>query len=197
MINSYTTVLIIMYSLPKFIDLTIDEYLQFDLESMVPHEYIAGQVYPVLKKSHHVKIIAENIFSRLRTQLHGKQCRVFSSDMKIRIEPINVFYYPEVFVVCDSQDKEKFFKTRPCVIVEILSPNTERINRNEKLLNYRQLSSLQEYILVSQSEIKVDIYRKINQNNWLLETFTENSTLKLQSVDVEITMAEMYEDVIL
>ncbi|MGF1677265.1 MAG: Uma2 family endonuclease, partial [Rivularia sp. (in: cyanobacteria)] len=88
-----------MYSQAKFIDSTIDEYLQFDLESIVRHEYIAGQVYPVLKDSHNLKIIAENLFARLRTQLYGSDCQVFTSDMKIRIEPINAFYYPEVSVV--------------------------------------------------------------------------------------------------
>jgi Uma2 family endonuclease len=184
-----------MYSQAKYIDSTIDEYLQFDLESLVRYEYIAGQLYPVLGDSHNLKIIAENLFARLRTQLYATDCHVFSSDMKIRIESMNAFYYPEVSVVKDSQDRDIYFKSCPCLIGEVLSPTTERIDRNEKLFNYRQIPSLQEYILVHQSEVKVEVYRKVYQNNWLLEVLTQDSILKLQSVNVEITMAEIYEDV--
>lgn len=184
-----------MYSQAKFIDSTIDEYLQFDLESIIRHEYISGQVYPVNKDSKNLKIIAENLFARLRTQLHGKECRVFSSDMKVRIEAINAFYYPEVSVVCNPLDRELYFKTSPRLIAEVISPITERIDRNEKLFNYRQIESLQEYILVSQTEIKVEIYRKVYREQWFLQTLTKDDTLKLESVDVEITMAEIYEDV--
>jgi Uma2 family endonuclease len=184
-----------MYSQAKFIDSTIDEYLQFDLESIVRHEFIAGQVYPVLNDSRNFKMISENLFARLRTQLYGTDCQVFSSDMKIRIESINAFYYPEVSVIRDSQDREVYFKTCPCLIAEVISPITERIDRNEKLFNYRQLPSLQEYLLVHQSEMKVEVYRKVYQNNWLSQTLTPDSILQLQSVNVEISMAEMYEDV--
>ena len=184
-----------MYTQPKYVDSTIDEYLQYDLESLVRYEYIAGQLYPLLGESHNLKIIAENLFARLRTQLYGTDCHVFSSDMKVRIESMNAFYYPEVSVVKDSQDREIYFKTRPCLIAEVISPITERIDRNEKLFNYRQIPSLQEYILVHQSEAKIEVYRKVYQNNWLLETLTKDSILKLQSVNVEITMAEIYEDV--
>ncbi len=184
-----------MYTQPKYVDSTIDEYLQYDLESLVRYEYIAGQLYPLLGESHHLKIIAENLFARLRTQLYGTDCHVFSSDMKVRIESMNAFYYPEVSVVKDSQDREIYFKTRPCLIAEVISPITERIDRNEKFFNYRQIPSLQEYILVHQLEVKIEVYRKVYQNNWLLETLTKDSILKLQSVNVEITMAEIYEDV--
>ena len=184
-----------MYSQPKYIDSTIDEYLQFDLESLVRYEYLGGQVYPVIGDSHNLKIIAENLFARLRTQLYGTDCHVFSSDMKVRIESMNAFYYPEVSVVKDSHDKNLYFKSHPCLIAEVISPITERIDRNEKLFNYRQIPSLQEYILVDQSEMKVEIYRKVYRNNWLLEIVTGDSILKLQSVHLEITMAEIYEDV--
>ncbi len=184
-----------MYSQPEHIDSTIDEYLQFDLESLVRYEYLAGQVYPVLGDSHNLKIIAENLFARLRTQLYGTGCQVFSSDMKVRIESMNAFYYPEVSVLKDSHDKNLYFKSDPCLIAEVISPITERIDRNEKLFNYRQIPSLQEYILVHQSEMKVEIYHKVYRNNWLLEVLTGDSVMKLQSVHLEITMAEIYEDV--
>ena len=184
-----------MYSQAKFVDSTIDEYLQFDLETLVRYEYISGQVYPLLGDSYNFKIIAENLFARLRTQLYGTDCQVFSTNMKLRVEPANAFYYPEASVVSDSQDRETYFKTRPCLILEVLSPTTERIDRNEKLFNYRLLPSLQEYILVHQSEMKVEVYRKVYQNNWLTQILTQDSVLKLQSVKVEITMAEIYEDV--
>ncbi len=171
-----------MYSQPEHIDSTIDEYLQFDLESLVRYEYIAGQLYPILGDSHNLKIIAENLFARLRTQLYGTDFQVFSSEMKVRVESMNAFYYPEVSVIKNSHDKNLYFKSDPCLIAEVISPITERIDRNEKLFNYRQIPSLQEYILVHQSEMKVEIYHKVYRNNWLLEIITGDSVMKLQSV---------------
>ncbi|MEO1558382.1 MAG: Uma2 family endonuclease, partial [Cyanobacteria bacterium J06632_19] len=176
-----------MYSQAQYIDSSIDEYLQFDLESLVRYEYINGQIYPLLGESYNLKIISENIFSRLRTQLYGSDCHVFASDMKVRIEAANAFYYPEASVVKDYQDRDIYFKSRPCLIVEVISPMTERIDRLEKLYNYRQIPSLQEYVLVHQSEIKIEVYRKVDENNWLLETLAEETILKLQSVEVEMS----------
>ncbi|AFY55884.1 hypothetical protein Riv7116_3428 [Rivularia sp. PCC 7116] len=195
MINEHTWFKIKMYSQPKYIDSSIDEYLQFDLESLVRYEYINGQMYPLVGESYNLKIISENIFSRLRTQLYGTDCHVFASDMKVRIEPINAFYYPEASVVKDSQDRDMYFKSRPCLIVEVISPITERIDRIEKLYNYRQIPSLQEYVLVHQSQMKIEVYRKVYGNQWFLETLAEETILKMQSVEVEMTMAEIYEDV--
>ncbi len=185
-----------MYTQAQFLNLSIDEYLQLELESFTRHEYIAGQVYPILGETTITKIISENIFTRLRTHLHDTNFRVFSSNMKLKIEPLNIFYYPDICVICNEHDRGKYFKTKPCLIVEVISPITERIDRNEKLINYRRIDSLQEYVLVYQSQVKVEVYRKDNQNNWCLEVFQSSlDFIKLLSVDLTMLIAEIYEDV--
>ncbi len=184
-----------MYTQAKLLHLTVDEYLQLELESVVHHEYIAGQVYPTVAGSQNSKIISGNILTRLRTHLLGTSCRVFSSDMKVKIEALDVFYHPAIFVTCDPGDREKLFKTYPSLIVEVISPETERIHRNEKLMNYQQIESLQEYVLVYQSEPKVDSYRKYNHKTWFVEQFIRTDVMKLSSVGLEMAIAEIYEDV--
>lgn len=184
-----------MYTKAKILHLTVEEYLQLELESVVHHEYIAGQVYATVVNSENSKIITGNILARLRGHLLNKSCRVFSSDMKVKIEALDVFYHPDVCVTCDPSDREKLFKSNPCLIVEIISPETERIHRNEKLMNYQQIKSLQEYVLISESEKQVDIYRKYNHQTWFLEQFFSTDIMKLSSVGLEMAIAEIYEDV--
>ncbi len=184
-----------MYTQRKFLNLSVDEYLQFEVQSQIRHEYIAGQVYAMEVGTDNCRIIVGNILTRLRTHLLGTNYRVFSSEMKVKIDNLDIFYYPDISITCDSQDRDKFFKTRPCLIVELFSPATERMHRHEKLMNYRQLQSLQEYVLVSQSEMKLDIYRKYNQQKWLLEQLEETDTMKLSSVGLEMAITEIYEDV--
>ncbi len=184
-----------MYKTAKMLHLTVEEYLKLEVESLVHHEYIGGQIYSTVANTEKTKIITQNVLTRLRGYLLGKSCRVFSLEMKVKIEALDVFYHPDICVTCDPSDREKLFKINPCLIVEIISPETERIHRNEKLMNYQQIKSLQEYVLISESEKKIDIYRKYNHQTWFLEEFIVTDIMKLSSVGLEMAIAEIYEDV--
>ena len=184
-----------MYKTVKMLHLTVEEYLKLEVESLVHHEYIAGHVYSTVANTEKRKIITGNILARLRGYLLGKNCRVFSSEMKVKIQALDVFYHPDICATCDASDREKLFKINPCLIVEIISPETERIHRNEKLMNYQQIKSLQEYVLISESEKKIDIYRKYNHQTWFVEEFIATDIMKLSSVGLEMAIAEIYEDV--
>lgn len=135
----------------------------------------------------------------LRSHLRGSSCSTFMSDMKVRIELTNqqksIYYYPDVIVSCDSRDQDRFFLNYPCLIIEVLSPSTEVTDKREKLFNYRNLSSLQEYVLIYQDEVKVKVYRKNSQGNWFVQTYGKNDELNLDSVNLTVTMKEIYEDV--
>jgi len=179
----------------QFKYITPDQYLKLELESDFRHEYIAGQVYAMSGTSKKHNIIAGNIYMTLRIHLREKGCQVFMSDMKAKIESLDIFYYPDVLVTCNSEDREKFFIKYPCLIVEVISPSTARIDRNEKLYNYRQLESLQEYVIVSQEQMRVEIYRKNNQNDWNKEMINNEGVINLQSVGLSTTMAAFYEDI--
>ncbi len=175
--------------------LTVEEYLESEKFSPVRREYLAGQVYAMTGTSAAHNLIALNIASRLRTHLRGGPCQTFISDMKVRIEAINTFYYPDVMVTCDPEDSGDYFKTKPCLIIEVLSPSTAAIDRREKLLAYQKIASLREYILISQDEIKIEVYRREQGGRWWEHTLEREGELQLESVGLKINVNKVYEDV--
>ena len=177
--------------------LTVEEYLEFEHDGELRHEYVAGQVYAMAGASEAHNLIVGNIFAILRPHLRGSSCRAFVSDMKVKVkmQQAYIFYYPDLLVTCNPNDSKKYFKTSPSLIVEVLSNSTETTDKREKRLNYQTIDSLQEYVLISQDEIKVEIYRKDNQGNWTVESLGKDDNLHLDSVGLTLTMANIYEDV--
>ncbi len=178
--------------------LTVEEYFEFEQTSEIRHEYVDGEVFAMAGASEEHNLITGNIYTLLRSHLRGTPCRTFASDMKVKVkvQKADIFYYPDVLVTCDQNDNERYFKTRPNLIVEVLSDSTKTIDKREKRLNYQNIESLQEYVLVSQDEIKVEVYRQDIQGNWLMQILGKDNELHLNSIDLTLTMAEIYEDVI-
>lgn len=178
--------------------ITSADYLAGEQNSPIRHEYLGGQIFAMSGGSEEHNRIALNIASFLRFHLRGSGCKTFIADMKVRIakKSADIFYYPDVMVTCDSQDTEKYYKTSPCLIFEVLSPSTQDLDRREKRLNYQSLGSLQEYVLVSQSEIKVEVYRPDRSGNWSRQTLGNGDRLELQSVGLTLTMADIYDEVL-
>ena len=178
---------------------SVAEYLEAESKSEVRHEYLGGQVFAMAGGSKAHNIITLNIASRLRSLLRGNACDVFMSDMKVKLKAANqnktIFYYPDVLISCNPEDKDKYFVNYPCVIFEVLSPSTEASDRREKLVNYQTIASLQEYVLVSQDKIKVEVYRQDLQGNWTMEVLGSEDTLVLNSINLSLTMADIYEDI--
>lgn len=176
--------------------LSVGEYLEGEKVSEIRHEYIGGAVYAMLGGSEAHNVLCGNLYTALRQHLRGKPCKVFMADMKLRlsIAEDDIFYYPDVFVSCDPADNETFFKTRPILIVEVLSPSTERLDRREKFLSYCRLPSLQEYVLVDQEKMWVTRFQR--ETNWKPEHLTEQTArLLLPSIGFEMTLADVNEDV--
>lgn len=178
---------------------SVAEYLDAECKSEVRHEYLGGQVFAMAGGSKAHNIIALNIAGRLRSLLRGGACDVFMSDMKVKLKAANqnktIFYYPDVLITCSPKDRDKYFVNYPCVIFEVLSPSTEVSDRREKLVNYQTISSLQEYVLVSQNEIKVEVYRQDLQGDWTMEVLGSEDTLILNSINLSLTMADIYEGI--
>jgi Uma2 family endonuclease len=180
---------------------SVEEYLELEQTSDIRHEYFAGEVFAMAGGSKEHNIISGNVYSRLRSRLRGSSCNVFMSDMKVRINLANenqtIFYYPDVIVSCDTEDQDRYFLNYPCLIIEVLSPSTETIDRREKLLNYRSLASLKEYVLISQDQVKVEVYRQDEKRNWTIQTLiNRDDKLHLDSVGLILEMTDIYEDVI-
>jgi Uma2 family endonuclease len=176
--------------------LTVSEYLEAETDCQIRHEYLGGQVFAMAGASQEHNLIATNIIALLRPHLRGGSHRAFVSDMKVKIktQKTDIFYYPDIVVTCDPEDNERYFKTRPNLIVEVLSNGTKTTDKREKRLNYQTIISLQEYVLISQDEIKVEIYRQ--DTEWIREILSKGSELYLSSVDLTLSMADIYEDVL-
>ncbi len=177
--------------------LTIKDYLETEKHSKIRHEYVDGRIFAMAGASEEHNLIVTNMIALLRPHLRGISCRTFASDMKVKVsvQKADIFYYPDLLVTCDSNDNERYYKTSPNLIVEVLSNSTEATDKREKRLNYQSIESLQEYVLISQEEIRVEVYRRNNQSNWSVETLGKNDKLQLNSVGLTLTMAEIYEDV--
>lgn len=179
--------------------ISVDDYFNHEATSPIRHEYLGGQIFAMAGASEEHNRIAANLCTYLISHLRGSGCKTFISDMKVKIQVAqgtgDIFYYPDVMVTCDEQDRDKFYKTHPCLVVEVLSPSTETIDRRDKRLNYQSLASLQEYVLVSQDQMQVEVYRRKGSGNWELERLGANDSLQLNSVGLTLTLAEVYDEV--
>lgn len=172
-----------------------EEYLTGERASEVRHEYLDGRVYAMAGSSDDHNRIAGNIFSELRERLRGKPCEPFINDMKVKIPPefADAFYYPDVIVACDPMDKAKYYRERPAIIFEVLSPDTERTDRREKALAYRHIPTLEIYVLVAQDAMAVTVMRRA-EPGWSTEVMQgRNAVLKLPNIGVEIPLERIYE----
>jgi Uma2 family endonuclease len=175
--------------------LTVEDYLEGEAQAKERHEYLAGVVYAMAGTSLRHNQIAGNLLVALRGHLRGK-CGVFMSDVKARLKvnEAEFFYYPDVIVGCDPRDTATHWLKFPQVIFEILSPDTERIDRTEKYQNYIQIPSLQEYVLVAQDRSEVTVFRRAN--NWRPEIVKDSSqAFELPSLQFSMPLSAVYEGV--
>jgi len=181
-----------MSTLEKIVLISPQEYLDGEQYSDVRHEYVAGHVYPKVGASAAHNLIVGNFHAALHSHFRGKPCQVFASDMKAHLA--DAYYYPDVMASCDPSDRHDYYRERPTLIIEVISPSTEARDALEKRVAYQSLESLQEYLLVAQDKMKVRIYRRANES-WELETCTEKDNVRLTSVGLEIPIEQVYEDV--
>ena len=173
---------------------TPDEYLAGERVSQEKHEYLAGVIYAMAGMSIGHDRIAGNIYRHLVNQLSGRS-EAFSSDVKVRIrkDAADFFYYPDVTIDCSGAANAALFADEPRVIFEVLSPDTERIDRGEKLRNYQALLSLEVYALVDQFHIAVTLYRRTAEG-WKMEFLTEaTDVISLASIDCTLPLSASYE----
>jgi Uma2 family endonuclease len=174
--------------------ISIEEYIDGELHSEIRHEYIDGQVYAMGGASDRHGLIVNALAFAMTPAARHKQCQLFTSDMKVRLKIADkeMFYYPDLLLSCDSADRDAYFRSRPCLIIEVLSDSTERIDRREKFLAYTTLPSLQEYMLVAQDARRVEIYRRANE--WKTEC-SESGEIRLDCLDVSVTLDAIYADI--
>jgi Uma2 family endonuclease len=113
--------------------------------------------------------------------------------MKVHIEAADAFYYPDIVVSCEPRDDKALFLKAPLLIVEVLWPATENIDRREKRLAYQRLESLREYVLAAQDTRRVEVYRKRESGNWEVDSYGGNESAVLHSVELTLLLDRIYE----
>lgn len=180
---------------PPITLITPDEYLEGERLSEIRHEYVSGHVYAMAGASDDHNRIAGNIFGELRERLRGKRCEPFINDVKAKLPPVfaDVFYYPDVMVVCDPSDNARYYRERPTVIFEVLSPETKRTDQREKAIAYYAIPSLTAYVIVEQDRMVLTVQRR-TESGWKSEVVEGRSAiLSLPGLDVEIPLERIYE----
>jgi Uma2 family endonuclease len=184
-----------MSTAPKRL-LSPQEYLARERVAEVRSEYLRGEVFAMAGASYEHTLVKDNISGEARNQLKGGPCRVLTSDMRVKIDATGLYTYPDVVIACDKlifEDAEVDTLLNPRALVEVLSETTERYDRGAKFAHYRQIPSLQEYVLVAQDRPLVERYVRQADGSWVLTEFAGlSSTFAFISVPVQIPMAEIY-----
>ena len=185
-----------MEAAARALPISVADYLAFEETAGLRHEFIGGEIHAMGGASEPHNTIAGNIFSALRLKLRGGPRRVYMADFKVwlEVQRTEIFYYPDVVVTCHPTGIERQFLRLPTLVVEVLSPSTENIDRREKRLNYRESATLEEYVIVAQVRREVTVFRRAN--GWQGESCTEPSAVvAFRSIQQSMTVGEIYEDV--
>ena len=177
--------------------MTAEEYLEWESKQELRHEYIDGEILAMTGGTIPHNSIALNFYTVLRPHLRQRGCQANVSDAKVKPSQLSRYFYPDLVVTCDSDDlNARDFIQNPKIIVEVLSPGTETYDRGDKFKYYRQISSLQEYILVDSEEIIVEVYRRGEGKMWLYYEYEAGETIALESIEFECAIELLYEGII-
>jgi Uma2 family endonuclease len=168
-----------------------EAYLQGELLSETKHEYIDGAVYAMAGASKNHQRILANVSGELWTQLKNTPCEPFASDIKVKVG--SKFFYPDVMVVCKDDTDNEYYTESPKIIVEVLSKSTRRMDETTKKIAYQNLPSLQEYVLIEQDFVDVEVCRR--SEGWVSRHYFMGDTVTFESVDLTLSVADIYQRV--
>jgi len=192
--------------------LTPEEYIAFERKflpdaDIIRHEYINGELIAMSGASRAHNLISMNVSAALHSRLRDSECETYANDMRVSTPTTTSYFYPDVVVVCEEprfEDDVFDILLNPIILVEVLSPSTEVYDRREKFAHYRQLPSLQEYVLVAQDQVHVEHYHRqekqdtvpVTPKDWIFTDFQElEEILPLTSIQCELPLQEIYERV--
>jgi Uma2 family endonuclease len=174
---------------------SVREYLKGEKLSRIRHEFIDGQVFAMAGASKRHNQICGNLYRNLSARLIGSDCDVFMESVKVRPNEIT-FYYPDIVVTCEPTDDDEYVVHHPLLIVEVISPTSERADRYEKLQIYRQIPSLREYVIVWREELLVEIHRRDEEQAWTVERFSQaEAEINFDSIDFALKLSEIYQTI--
>jgi Uma2 family endonuclease len=176
---------------PKSTRLSAEDYLEMELNSPIKHEYVAGEIFAMTGTSDSHNLIAGNLYIIFREHLRGTPCRVFMSDLKLKVDTADAYFYPDLMVTCETAP-DSHFREQPKLIIEVLSDSTAKHDQDGKRRMYQSIESLQEYVLVAQSFMDVRVFSR-SANGWEMKIYTDGTTIPLDSLELEIAIERIYE----
>jgi Uma2 family endonuclease len=180
--------------------MTLEEYLEFDANAEGRYEYYDGEVFEMSGGSPEHALLGARISRLLGNKVDAKGCLVYSSDVKIKVPVMPPYRYGDISALCGQPIYEQIGNQRllanPALIVEVLSPSTEKYDREKKFKAYKSIESLREYWLIWQDEKFVALYTKHNDKFWFQSEYVKGETLKLESLDCELKVDGIYQGII-
>jgi Uma2 family endonuclease len=184
---------------PEIKYITQEEYLDAERVSLDKHEYFQGEIFAMSGASIPHNIVFRNTFLDLGNKLKGKSCEPFGSDLRIHIPESTLYTYPDLSIICgeiETTDANFDTATNPTVIIEILSKSTRGYDKGDKFALYRQIKSLQEYLLIDSERVLVEKYIRNKDESWQLNEYRNlELTFDLASVKVVLQLSDIYEGV--
>ncbi len=179
--------------------LTAEQYLSQERQSETKSEYFDGEMFAMAGASREHNQISANLVRVLGNQLLEKPCSVYSSDMKVKIEKVKKYTYPDIVVACQTErfeDENRDVLLNPVAIIEILSDSTEAYDRGRKFLHYQLLDSLIDYLLVSQDTPRIEMFTRREDGTWLYAEFHElDAVVNIESIGCKLRLGDIYHKV--
>lgn len=176
---------------------TAEDFLAWEETQVEKHEFVAGEVFAMSDVLKDHVVVSGNIAVALKLRLRGTPFLAYAVAMKLRIEAADAFFYPDVMVSGHPDDRkaDHQYLSHPTLIVEVLSDSTEAYDRGGKFAAYRQIQSLQEYLIVDIDARRVECFRRTNDNDWLLHDYVGEVDCELHSLGLSLPMSEIFEDI--
>jgi Uma2 family endonuclease len=177
---------------------SVEEYLRLERDSSEKHEYRDGEILAMAGGTADHSLILANTIRELGNRLKGKPCRLYESNLRVKIARKVLYCYPDATVVCgpsqfDPQDAHKTTIINPRVIIEVLSPSTEAYDRGAKFTRYREIESFEEYVLIAQDEPSVETFLRQADGTWSFAAYSgRDAVAKVRCLGVELPLAEVY-----
>lgn len=172
------------------------EFLAWEQEQDQKHEFYRGEAFAMGGARQAHVTTAGNCFALLKAHLRGRPCRAFIADMALEVDAVDALFYPDVFVSCHPEDLAAERRLHhPTAIIEVLSDSTAAFDRGLKFAAYRRLASLREYVLIDPEQRSIEIFRRTETDDWLLDVHASERGLVLASLDFEAPTESVFEDI--
>ena len=179
--------------------MTAIEYLDFERNSLEKHEFYNGEIYAMAGAKERHNLIVSNLIAAFHSKFKNKPCVVYPSDMRVVIDEYNHYTYPDVSLICGERkflDNKNDCLLNPNVVIEVLSDSTEKYDRGKKFEAYRNITSLNEYVLVSSEYKKIEIFTKTTDRKWLFSENTKEDTIIIPTLELTLSLSDVYDKVV-